>query len=347
MTPIRRSRFKPVTILSAIAVLALAAGLAYFLLTRPAAPELEIGQAVRVGREPIGLALSPDGSRLFVVNAADGTLNAIVLDGASSGRIAGTFKVASERLNSVAVAPDGKALFVTEVEKGRVYKLAYQNNGDEARDAAKIVGYAEAGEFPQGVIVSADGHTVYTADTGSNTISVIDTKKLERRTSIGVGERPYSLEFGPEGKMYVTTNVHTVEVIDPTTDKALEPLDLGELTRLQGLAVSSAGQVFVADGLTDLVQEIDRSGKARLDPGDIPQGEEFSPTDVALSRDGSRLYVVGRSGYVGVIDPKSRRVLQTLKPGGDLRQVAVGADGRVYATDFSGNRVIVLEPIKR
>jgi YVTN family beta-propeller protein len=328
------------------AVLVLA-GVAYFLVSRPAAPELEIGQAVPVGREPIGLARSTDGSRLFVVNAADGTLSAIVLTGASSGRVSGTFKVASERLNSVAVAPDGTSVFVTEVEKGRVYKLAYQNNGDEARDTAKIVGHAETGEFPQGVIASSDGKTIFTADTGSNTVSLIDAETLERKQSIGVGERPFSLEFGPDQKIYVTTNVHTVEVIDPVAGKALEPFDLGELARLQGLAVSSEGQIFVADGLTDLVQEVDKSGKARLDPGDIPQNEEFSPTDVALSPDGSRLYVVGRSGYVGVIDPKARRLVQTLKPGGDLRQVVVGADGRVYATDFGGNRVVVLRPAAR
>ena len=325
-------------LLAAAGVLVLALG-AVFVLTRSPAPELEMTEAIPVGHEPIGLVRSGDGSSLFVVNAADGSLTTITL----ANRSTQTQKIASQRLNSVALAPDGKTLYVTEVEQGRVYKLKL----NQARTGAQVVGFAKTGEFPQGVIVSNDSKTIYTADTGSNTVSVIDSATLTRRTSIGVGERPYSLEFGGQHNIYVSTNVHTIEVIDPISEKPLTTLDFGELTRLQGLAVSSEGKVFVADGLTDLVQVIDPSGKSRLDPGNIPQDEEFSPTDVTLSPDGSRLYVIGRSGYLGVINPRSSKTIQTLKLGGDLRQVVTGADGWVYATDFSGNRVVVAKPINR
>ena len=63
---------------AAIGLLILALG-AVFVLTRSPVPELEMTEAIPVGHEPIGLARSGDGSSLFVVNAADGSLTTITL----------------------------------------------------------------------------------------------------------------------------------------------------------------------------------------------------------------------------------------------------------------------------
>jgi DNA-binding beta-propeller fold protein YncE len=146
--------------------------------------------------------------------------------------------------------------------------------------------------------------------------------------------------------LLVSTFVHSIDRIDLMTGKTLNPYDLGELARFQGLEVGTDGRVYVADGLSDLVQAFNPNGTHMgLNPGDLLKGKEFSPTDVALSADGSRLYVVGRNGRLGVIDTVSGKLIQSLELGGDLRQVVVSKDGRVYATDFAGKRVVTAVPV--
>ena len=319
-----------------VVLLVMGAFLYAFNPTRGGRPELEVGSAIRVGSEPVGLALANDGQRLYVVNAADHNLSIVtVLEGGASVI---NVPVAKERLNSVALSPDAQTAFVTEVDKGRVYVVDLVN--------AKVRGVAQTGSFPQGIVVSSDGRYVYTVDTGSNSVTEIDAIRLKRTRSIAVSERPHSLAFGPANTLLVSTFVHSIDRIDLITGKTLNPYDLGELARFQGLEVTSDGRVFVADGLSDVVQEFSPDGGTRgLNPGDVLKGKEFSPTDVALSQDGSRLYVVGRNGRLGVIDTASGRLIQNLELGGDLRQVVVSNDGRVYATDFAGGRVVTAVPV--
>jgi YVTN family beta-propeller protein len=308
--------------------------------TRAGVPEVQVGNVIRVGREPVGLAVSNDGSKLYVVNAADHTLSVVtILEGGGS---VVNVPIAKERLNSVALSPDAQTAFVTEVEKGRVYAVDLTS--------ANVRGVAQTGSFPQGIVVSSDGRYVYTADTGSNSVTEIETSTLKRTRSIAVGERPHSLTFGPvvagAQTLLVSTFVHSIDRIDLMTGKTLIPFDLGELARFQGLEATPDGHVFVADGLSDVVQAFNPDGTHQsLNPGDVLKGNEFSPTDVALSKDGSRLYAVGRNGRLGVIDTGSGKLIQTLELGGDLRQVVVSQDGRVYATDFVGNRVVTAVPV--
>jgi YVTN family beta-propeller protein len=321
-----------------VVLLVMGAVLYAFNPTRGGTPELEVGGVIRVGSEPVGLALANDGQRLYVVNAADHTLSIVtILEGGGS---VVNVPIAKERLNSVALSPDAQTAFVTEVDKGRVYAVDLAS--------AKVRGMAQTGSFPQGILVSSDGRYVYTADTGSNSVTEINTISLKRTRSIAVAERPHSLAFGPSHTLLVSTFVHSIDRIDLLTGKTLNPYDLGELARFQGLEVTQDGHVFVADGLSDLVQEFNPDGSVRgLNPGDVLKGKEFSPTDVALSKDGSRLYVVGRNGRLGVIDALSGKLIQNLELGGDLRQVVVSDDGRVYATDFAGKRVVTAVPINQ
>jgi YVTN family beta-propeller protein len=339
-----------------VVLLVMGAVLYAFNPTRGGTPELAAGSVIRVGSEPVGLALAANGSRLYVVNAADQTLSVVtILEGGGSVvnvRVANASTpdapndsndpATKERLNSVALSPDAQTAFITEVNKGRVYAVDLIGS--------KVRGVAQTGSFPQGIIVSGDGRYVYTADTGSNSVTEIDTTTLKRTRSIAVGERPHSLAFGPitagSRTLLVSTFVHSIDRIDLITGKTLNPYDLGELARFQGLEVASDGRVFVADGLSDVVQEFNPSGSVRgLNPGDVLKGKEFSPTDVALSNDGSRLYVVGRNGRLGVIDTASGKLIQSLELGGDLRQVVVSNDGHVYATDFAGGRLVSAVPV--
>ena len=62
-----------------------------------------------------------------------------------------------------------------------------------------------------------------------------------------------------------------------------------------------------------------------------------NPTGMALSNDGSRLYVANSSSnFVGVMDTQSNQLVNSLAVSGSVRDVEVGRDGRLYVlTDSS------------
>jgi YVTN family beta-propeller protein len=72
---------------------------------------------------------------------------------------------------------------------------------------------------------------------------------------------------------------------------------------------------------------------ARRVLGTIPVGAGEKPMGIAVSRDGSRLYVTtGRGGTVVVIDPLARRILGTLAVGPRPWGIALSGDGRQLYT---------------
>ena len=60
-------------------------------------------------------------------------------------------------------------------------------------DTGRVVGRIPVGRMPHTMVVSRDGAYVYTADMGSNAISVISTTKRAVVATIPVGQAPSSI----------------------------------------------------------------------------------------------------------------------------------------------------------
>ncbi|HEY5841655.1 MAG TPA: YncE family protein, partial [Mycobacterium sp.] len=73
---------------------------------------------VDVGDGPFGVAVSPDGTRVYVANHGDDTVS--VLDG--DGGVVSTVDV-GEGPVGVAVSPDGTRVYVTNIDEGTVSVL--------------------------------------------------------------------------------------------------------------------------------------------------------------------------------------------------------------------------------
>ena len=79
---------------------------------------LALVKTISVEKEPLGLALSPDFSTAYVVNAQSGTLS--IIDTASQ-TVVNTLSVNPRgRLNSVIISPEGTTLYVTDAKSGTV-----------------------------------------------------------------------------------------------------------------------------------------------------------------------------------------------------------------------------------
>ncbi len=118
-----------------------------------------------VGSTPTGIAIAPDGSRLFTANMTSGSVSVLsanplklisnVTVGVSPGRIV--------------VSPDGEKVFVTCKGSANVMVLSAKT-GEQIKSIP-------VGKEPLDLVMTSDEAKVYVTNSGDGTISVIDAKK--------------------------------------------------------------------------------------------------------------------------------------------------------------------------
>ena len=181
---------------------------------------------VSVGSYPLGVAVSPNGSRAYVANDGSGTVS--VIDTATDA-VTATVAVGANP-DGVAVSPDGSRVYVTNQCASYVSVIGAATNS--------VVASVNVGANPTGVAVSPDGGQVYVANGGSGTVSVIDTATNSVVANVNVGISPAGVAVSPDGsRVYVVNGGSgTVSVIDPATDATVAspiavgvyPVSLGE-----------------------------------------------------------------------------------------------------------------------
>ncbi|MCE1247500.1 MAG: beta-propeller fold lactonase family protein [Firmicutes bacterium] len=142
---------------------------------------------IKVGADPSGIALSPDGSKIFTANNGSSTVSVLQARPLSliCSVVVGTGPV------KIAVAPNGKKVFVTNRNNDSLSILS-----GAMFDNMETV---KVGREPLGVAVSEDGSTVYTANSADGTVSIIDVKTCSeiRRIAPHPLSRPYGIAIKP------------------------------------------------------------------------------------------------------------------------------------------------------
>ena len=81
-----------------------------------------------------------------------------------------------------------------------------------------------------GIAVSPDGGTVYVANSGDSTISVIDNATRTVIDTVTVGSSPFDVAVSPDGAAVYVTNSgdHTVSVIETATHTVIATVPVGD-----------------------------------------------------------------------------------------------------------------------
>ena len=116
--------------------------------------------SITVGTGPAGVAMSPDGSSVWVTNGGDGTVSRI----ATSNNAVTSITVGANPA-FVAVSPDGLSVWVTNYGDGTVSRINATTN--------LVADTITVGLGPFGVAVSPDGSSVWVANNGGGTVSRI------------------------------------------------------------------------------------------------------------------------------------------------------------------------------
>jgi len=185
---------------------------------------------VKVGRGPLGVAVTPNNDKVFVTNfGQDATLvpggiegDTVSVINTRSNEVVATIPV-GKLPAGVAIRPDGKRAYVTSRRNNEVWVL------DTATDT--VVDIVKVQIEPANVVFTPDGRRVYVANFGSNSVSVIDTATntvmpVPDGEAITVGPGPRAVAITPEGAYaYVTDFLSdTVSVIATATNTVVDTI---------------------------------------------------------------------------------------------------------------------------
>jgi YVTN family beta-propeller protein len=201
------------------------------------------------------------------------------------------------------------------------------------------------GTNPTAEVVGADGR-LYVANTGSNTVSVINTvtgKRIDANPSwfsqdISVGTAPTALALSPDGaRLYVANSGSgTVSVINTTgytrvdANPSTTSKDITVGTAPSALAVGADGRLYVANKGSDSVSVVDPTTFGVTDT--IGVGDQ--PTALALGT--GKAYVANQgSNAISVIDTSTLGVTG-VAVGSSPTALALGAGGKLHVASQDG-----------
>lgn len=214
---------------------------------------------------------------------------------------------------------------------------------------ARIVASIPVGKRPEAVAVDPDSHTVWTANYGDGTVSVIDTVQRAVVATIRVGNGAVGVAVDPRSHTAYVSNHRddTVSVIDTVRRVVVATVGVG--TNPWGVAVDSfSGAAYVANMWDYSVSVIDPETHRVV--ATIPVGK--NPYGVAVDPTTHTAYVANSSdSTLSAIDTQTRTVTATIPVGTDPRGVAVDglahvawitheADGMVSALNLDNLHVI-------
>lgn len=250
-------------------------------------------------RQPMGVALSHDGKRLYVTDLAKP--GAFVFDfetrqmrplGGEAFEFQAPLGVASDAQDNVYVVDSRQKLV-------RVF--------DPRGALARTITH-ESLERPTGIAIDPARQRLYVADSSTaksshHVIHVFDLEGRHLSTVGGLGSAagqfsfPTYLTVDGQGNLYVADTMNgRIQVLDPGGN-ALQTIGehgdaYGMFDKPKGVALDSFGNVYVADSSWSNVQIFNPQGKVLLffgGRGRVP-GLLFNPTGLAIDKD-NRIYV--------------------------------------------------------
>lgn len=165
------------------------------------AGKLEQTALIQTGEGPAHVAVTTDGSQVWVANVNGNTVAVVDAQTNQLLKVIPVGKVPNE----VAVSPDGKWAFVANVNSNNLTVI----DAKELRPVKEI----RAGEAPHGVTVSPNGKEIWIANNKSNDVSVVDAVTLQTVANIPTGAYANHVAFSPDGKWAYVTNRQSNDVV--------------------------------------------------------------------------------------------------------------------------------------
>jgi YVTN family beta-propeller protein len=246
-----------------------------------------------------GIAITPDGSRMYVDNAEDSSVS--VFDTATNVPLL-EIPVGMNPIG-LAITPDGSHAYVSSQGSDTVSVIAIATN-----NVIKTIPVG-AGANPIWVTISADGSRAYVSNQSGGTITVIDTASNTVLTNFPIGSLPFHSAFSRDGRfLWVSVQGESVvKLVDTNTNTIVSVIPAGPVPR--GIAFTPDGsRAYVADFFSNTVAVIDVFGRSLT--GFVTVGN--SPWNLAITAKGIGYVANFADNTISVFDTSTNLVTATL-----------------------------------
>jgi YVTN family beta-propeller protein len=273
-----------------------------------AADNIQVG-SVRAGEGTFGVAITPDGSRVYAANNLSHNVSVIQT---SDNTVIATLPAAGP--HSVAIKPGGSYAYVADHNSTHVSVFRVADN--------TLVTRVEVGANPYGLAFTPDGSYLYVANTNSADVSVIRTADNTVTTTLAVGASPRGVAVTPDGaRVYILNEFSNSISVFRTADNSLVatiPAGNGPFD----VAITPDGsRAYVTNIFGDNVSVIrtsDLTVIATIRVGSFPTG-------VAVTPDGAKVYVANQEGdNLTVIRTSDNSVSATVPTAAGPSLIAIG-----------------------
>ncbi|MCO8272780.1 beta-propeller fold lactonase family protein [Actinoplanes sp. TRM 88003] len=284
---------------------------------------------VRVGAEPEGVAVAPDGRTVFVANQNSRILSLVDV---------ATRKVTPIALRNtprfVAVSRDGNTVFVSMYEDDK-----HTGSGVAVVDtrSRKVLRYLDTGHMPYTLAVAPD-NKLWVPIHSDGRLEIFSSGTLRMVGELPVKPNPHAVGFSSDQMRAFTANheSNAVTVIDMRTNKVLQSIPVSRAPH--SIAVSPDGRMTLVAGYeADAANLIDTVTLKRTGPFKVGR----DPQSVAFSADSRYGYTVNEGdGTISVLNGKTGAVTATVKVGRSPRTIGVSPDGRLAYVSNGGDNTI-------
>jgi YVTN family beta-propeller protein len=194
--------------------------------------------SISISSPAADVAADPDGKWIYVLNNEGITIIDVASDLPESNIELPPMSDGSRGIpKALACSPDGSLLYIAlaTAESGEVLSIDTRSK--------KVTAGTKVGADPSGIAVSPDGGTIFTADYGSNSVSILQASPLSLSGTVGTGSGPVRIAIAPNGKKVFVTNkkADTLSILSGTTFDSIETVKTGK---------EPLGVAVAADGLT-------------------------------------------------------------------------------------------------
>jgi len=288
-------------------------------------------KAINLGAAPHGVAVTPDGKRIYVTDFSDKRVS--VIDAASLSIVQnivvgvgavnividhlgqrayvtnegeGTLSVITlsnntviktipllTRLHGMALAPDPTSLEVDQ----RLYVCNLGSNKMSVIDTQtlSVIGTVAVGDTPDSPLATQDGSSVWVTNYGDGTISRVSATSLTQVLTLTVGDKPHGIRFAPADEwLYVSVETENeIAVIDPLLEDVGGSFATG--TKPHGLNITPDGRYLWTGNLIERSSSIIDTYTGEQ-TASISTGALSMPHAIAFSPDGYHAYITDFSG---------------------------------------------------
>jgi YVTN family beta-propeller protein len=297
-----------------------------------------LGRAVVVGtNNPVELFYARDGATVWVTEPGVGNLPGVVIPVDVSSHGVGKAIAVGHSPAASAMSPNGHLLLVTNSIDRSVTVVDLV--------ARAVVATIPVGAGPERVEISADGSTAWVACALDRTLVPIDLRANHAGAPIPLANAPADLS--------ISKGAAAAWVLFPESPGNVTFLgaknDMGRLTQVGNapnlLIAHDSSSTWVANALSDTVQQVDMSGQASGSPIHVSR----TPDELALAADHKTLLVLSfgdgsHAGFLTSIDTASARAGAALDVGVAPSSLTLAPDGNTaYVANHQTNSITTVD----